>query len=116
MATKETAITQYAVAHGAKLAYHRLGLTSDIPLVMLVYFRGNMDFRDLALINRLALQQPILLLDNAGIGTISREIPVTPQGCTNYAIALLDVLHIDKFDLLGFYMGGVTSIPACQNN
>ena len=36
--------------------------------MMLMHFRGNMDFWDPALINRLALCRPILPLDNAGIG------------------------------------------------
>ena len=37
--TQQTAVTSYIVANGTKLAYRRLGLTSGIPLVMLMHFR-----------------------------------------------------------------------------
>jgi pimeloyl-ACP methyl ester carboxylesterase len=106
MTTQGTAITQYVVANGVKLAYRRLGLSSGTPLVMLMHFRGNMDFWDPALIDAIALKRPIVLLDNAGIGKSEGEIPTSLQGWASHVIDLLDALHIDKIDLLGFSMGG----------
>lgn len=65
-----------------------------------------MDFWDPALIDTLAKSRPILLLDNAGIGKSSGEIPTTLHGVAVHVIALLSALHIHKIDLLGFSMGG----------
>jgi pimeloyl-ACP methyl ester carboxylesterase len=106
MATQETAVTQYVHANGTRLAFRRLGLHSGTPLVMLMHFRGNMDFWDPALINSLARSRPIILLDNAGIGKSGGEIPTTLQGWAAHVIALLEALNIRQIDLLGFSMGG----------
>ncbi|KAL2071384.1 hypothetical protein VTL71DRAFT_12619 [Oculimacula yallundae] len=106
MSTQETAVTKYIVANGTKLAYRQLGLISGIPLVMLMHFRGNMDFWDPALINALATSRPIILLDNAGIGKSSGEIPSTLHGWALHVLALLDALNVAQLDLLGFSMGG----------
>jgi len=106
MATQQTAVTKYIVTNGIKLAYRRLGPDSGIPLIMLMHFRGNMDFWDPALINALAQSRPILLLDNAGIGKSDGEVPTTLKGWAAHVIALLEALHIPQIDLLGFSMGG----------
>ncbi|KAH7351098.1 Alpha/Beta hydrolase protein [Rhexocercosporidium sp. MPI-PUGE-AT-0058] len=109
MSTQETAVTKYIVANGTKLAYRQLGLTAGIPLVMLMHFRGNMDFWDPALINALAKSRPIILLDNAGIGKSEGEIPPSLHGWAIHVITLLDALDIQQIDLLGFSMGGGTA-------
>jgi len=106
MATQQTAATQYVVANGTKLAYRRLGQYTGIPLVILMHFRGNMDFWDPALINSLARTRPVLLLDNAGIGKSEGEIPNTLHGWAMHVIALLEALNIQEIELLGFSMGG----------
>lgn len=106
MTTQQTAVTKYAVFNGVKLAYRQLGLESGVPLVMLMHFRGNMDFWDPALINLLAKSRPILLLDNAGIGKSEGEIPTTFKGWAANVVGLLETLNIRQIDLLGFSMGG----------
>jgi pimeloyl-ACP methyl ester carboxylesterase len=109
MTTQQTAETKYIVANGVKLAYRRLGLNTGIPLVMMMHFRGNMDFWDPALINALAKSRPIILLDNAGIGKSGGEIPTTFQGWADHVINLVEALKIKQIDLLGFSMGGGAS-------
>jgi len=106
MSTQQTAVTKYAVANGVKLAYRQLGKETGIPLVMLMHFRGNMDFWDPALINALASSRPIILLDNAGVGKSEGEIPTTLEGWASHVIALVKTLEINQIDLLGFSMGG----------
>lgn len=84
MATHETAITQYIVANGIRLAHRRLGRSEGILLVMM-----NPD-----LMNALAKSRPILLLDNAGTGKSEGEIPTTFQGWAAHAIGLIEALNI----------------------
>ena len=106
MTTQQNAETSYIVANGVKLAYRRLGLTAGIPLVMMMHFRGNMDFWDPALINALAKSRPLIILDNAGIGKSGGDIPTTFQGWAAHVIDLIEALNIKQIDLLGFSMGG----------
>ncbi|CZR53006.1 uncharacterized protein PAC_02884 [Phialocephala subalpina] len=106
MATHEDAITQYIVVNDTRLAYRRLGKCDGIPLVMMIHFRGNMDFWDPALINALAKFRPVILIDNAGTGKSEGEIPTTFQGWAEHVIALVRALNIRQIDLLGFSMGG----------
>lgn len=104
MATQRTAVTQYVTTNGIKFAYRRLGLSEGIPLVMLIHFRGNMDFWDPELVDALALSRPILLLDNSGIGKSGGEIPTTFQDAATNVIMILEALDIREIDLLGFSM------------
>lgn len=80
MAIHQTAVTQYINANGNTLAYRRLGPTTGIPLVVLMHFRGNIDFWDPSLINALSLSRPLILLDNAGTGKSSGQILTTFHG------------------------------------
>ncbi|TVY57512.1 2-hydroxy-6-oxononadienedioate/2-hydroxy-6-oxononatrienedioate hydrolase 2 [Lachnellula cervina] len=109
MATQQTAITQYALVNGVKAAYRRLGKSSGIPLVMMIHFRGNMDFWDPALINRLAKSRPLILFDYPGVGHSEGEMPTTFQGWAAHIVGLVEVLHIKEIDLLGFSMGGAAA-------
>jgi pimeloyl-ACP methyl ester carboxylesterase len=109
MTTQQTAVTQYITANGIKAAYRRLGPETGTPLVMMIHFRGNMDFWDPALINALAKSRPIILLDYPGIGKSEGEIPLTFQGWAAHVVALVKTLGISEIDLLGFSMGGVAA-------
>jgi hypothetical protein len=44
MSTQQSAVTQHAVVNGIKLAHRRLGQDSSVPLVLMMHFKGNMDF------------------------------------------------------------------------
>ena len=115
MATQQTAKTQYIEANGNLLAYRRLGKPSGVPLAMLQHFRGTMDHWDPAIINQLATQRPIILLDNSGVGKSSGEVPTTFAGWAENVIALLAALDIKQIDLLGFSMGGFAAQMAALN-
>jgi pimeloyl-ACP methyl ester carboxylesterase len=78
----------------------------EILQVMMMHYRGNMDFWDPALINAFAKSRPIILLDNAGVGKSEGEIPTTFQGWAGHVIDLVEALNIRQIDLLGFSMGG----------
>ncbi|KAE8445505.1 hypothetical protein EG329_013395 [Mollisiaceae sp. DMI_Dod_QoI] len=107
MITHEDAITRFIVANGTKLAYRRLGRKEGVPLVMMMlHFRGNIDFWDPALIDALGESRPIILMDNSGIEKSEGQIPTTPHGWAVHLIGLLEVLNIRQIDLLGYWVGG----------
>lgn len=106
MTTHETAPTKYIDTNGSRYAYRLLGPSHGIPLVMLIHFRGNMDFWDPLLINTLSLTRPVLLLDYTGTGSSPGTIPTTLHGWAEHVVSLLGALKFSRIDLLGFSMGG----------
>jgi len=104
--THQTAVTKYINAKGTKLAYRDVGKAEGVPLVMMGHFRSNMDWWDPALIDRLAAQRHVILLDNAGVGKSEGKIPATYAGWADHVINLIQALGHQQADVFGFSMGG----------
>jgi len=85
-------------------AYRELG-ESDVPLVMLQHFRGNLDNWDPALIDALAATRRVVAFDNVGVGATTGSTPNTIEAMAHEAIAFLDGLNLPLVDLLGFSIG-----------
>ena len=113
--TQQTAVTQYITVNGDELAYRTLGPSIGIPLVMLIHFRGNMDWWDPRLINRLATRRRVLLLDNSGVGHSTGPVGVTYSSWAATVISLLAALAIPEVDLFGFSMGGYAAQMVALN-
>lgn len=77
-----------------------------IPLIMHIHFRGNMDFWDPALLTPLSAHRPVLTFDNTGIGRSTGSVPKTYAAWAEDLLSLTRALHIPRFDLFGFSMGG----------
>ncbi|KJZ75885.1 hypothetical protein HIM_04709 [Hirsutella minnesotensis 3608] len=106
MATYETALDQFVNVNGINFAFRRLGRPLGVPLVMLMHFRGTMDHWDPALVNPIAAQRPVILIDNAGVGRSDGEVPKTFAGWAQHYIDVVRALGIARADFLGFSMGG----------
>jgi pimeloyl-ACP methyl ester carboxylesterase len=99
------ATTQFATAEGGiDYAYRDLG-ESDVPLVLLQHFRGNLDNWDPALIDPLAARRRVVAFDNVGVGATSGETPNTIKAMAHGAIAFLEAIDLRRADLLGFSIG-----------
>jgi pimeloyl-ACP methyl ester carboxylesterase len=111
MTTYETAVDQYVTVNGLKYAYRLFGNkdTSSPPLFMHIHFRGNMDWWDPALINPLAAQRQILLIDNTGVGRSEGEVPTNFRQWARDIISVVKALDIPVLDSFGFSMGGFVS-------
>lgn len=103
--------TQYVTATtGIRFAYRRLGHPSSItgvPLICHMHFRGNMDLWDPLLINTLAMSREVIIFDNAGVGRSTGSVPSELQGWADDLISFVRALDIERFDLMGFSMGGI---------
>ena len=75
--SSNTAKTRFIEAAGIDFAYRRLGRSSGLPLVLLQHFRGNLDSWDPALVDALAREREVILVDNAGVGGSTGAIPRT---------------------------------------
>jgi pimeloyl-ACP methyl ester carboxylesterase len=75
-------------------------------LVLLRHFSGNIDAWDPAIVNPLALDRPVIVLDNAGVGRSTGTTPDNIAAMACNAVTFLGLLGFSKVDLLGYSLGG----------
>jgi pimeloyl-ACP methyl ester carboxylesterase len=75
-------------------------------LVFLQHFRGNLDNWDPALVDAIAAEREVILVDNVGVGLSSGITPNTVAQMARDVIAFIDALNVTQIDLLGFSLGG----------
>jgi pimeloyl-ACP methyl ester carboxylesterase len=95
-------------ADGITYAYRRFGNTNTdaTPLLFLQHFRGNLDNWDPALVDPIAEQREVILIDYAGTGA-STSLPRTDvTENANDVLSFLAALGLEKIDILGFSLGG----------
>jgi pimeloyl-ACP methyl ester carboxylesterase len=85
-------------------AYRELG-ESEVPLVLLQHFRGNLDNWDPALVDALAADRRVVTFDNLGVGATTGRTPNTVEAMAQGAIAFLEAMDFQRVDLLGFSLG-----------
>ena len=93
-----------AAGNTIEYAYRDLG-HSEVPLVLLQHFRGNLDNWDPALIDALAAERRVITFDNVGVGATSGTTPDTVEAMARGAIAFLEAMDLQTVDLLGFSIG-----------
>jgi pimeloyl-ACP methyl ester carboxylesterase len=85
-------------------AYRDLG-ASEVPLVLLQHFRGNLDHWDPAPIDALAAERRVVAFDNVGVGATTGTTPDTVEAMAHDAIAFFEAMVFERIDLLGFSIG-----------
>lgn len=65
-----------------------------------------MDFWDPLLVNKIATERPVILLDNAGVGQSTGTVDTSVKAMAAHVIEFLSLLEIQQIDVLGFSMGG----------
>ena len=93
-----------AADNGIEYAYRDLG-SSDLPLVLLQHFRGNLDNWDPALVDALGMDRRVVAFDNVGVGATTGRTPNTVEAMAHDAIAFLEAMDLRRVDLLGFSLG-----------
>lgn len=95
----------------ATLVYRRFGTseTDAPPLLCLQHFRGNLDNWDPALVDRLAVDREVVLLDNRGVGASTGVVPDNVDDMARDALRFVDALGLEQVDLLGFSLGGMVA-------
>ena len=93
-----------AADNAIEYAYRDLG-RSDVPLVLLQHFRGNLDNWDPALVDALVAHRRVITFDNAGVGATTGRTPNTVEAIAHDAIAFLEAMDLQRVDLLGFSIG-----------
>src|ERR1700685_4318268 len=105
--TALTAPTQFTrAADAVNYPYRRFGKPSDVPLLMLQHFRGNIDNWDPAFIDALAAEREVILVDYAGVSSSTGLPAHTVAETARQVIAFADAIGLTRMDLLGFSLGG----------
>ncbi|MEJ7928225.1 alpha/beta hydrolase [Sphingobium sp. AN641] len=101
----------------ATYAYRDFGAkSSEPPLVLLQRFRGTIDHWDPAFLDVLASERRVIIFDNAGVGASTGEVPDTITAAAEGVMDFLKALKIEKVDVLGWSMGGMTALLTTLNN
>jgi pimeloyl-ACP methyl ester carboxylesterase len=103
-----TAANRSVDVDGDTLVYRRFGneQTDAPPLVCLQHFRGNLDFWDPALVDRVARDREVILLANRGVGASTGIVPDNVTDMARDVALFVDALGLEQIDLLGFSLGG----------
>jgi pimeloyl-ACP methyl ester carboxylesterase len=93
---------------GDSFVYRRFGneQTDAPPLVCLQHFRGNLDFWDPTLVDRIARDREVILLANRGAGASTGVVPDNVTDTARDVLLFVDALGLEEVDLLGFSLGG----------
>jgi pimeloyl-ACP methyl ester carboxylesterase len=103
-----TAENRSAEVDGDTFVYRRFGKTETTspPLLCLQHFRGNLDNWDPSLVDRLAEDREVILLDNRGVGSSTGRVPDNVPDMARDALRFVEALGLRQIDLLGFSLGG----------
>jgi pimeloyl-ACP methyl ester carboxylesterase len=93
-------------ANGSTYAYRRFGKAGTVPVVFFQHFRGNLDNWDPALVDDIATEREVILLDASGVGLSIGTAPRSFQEFGRDALAFVDALGLTEVDLFGFSIGG----------
>src|SRR3954451_10804638 len=95
--------------------YRRFGNegTAVPALVMLQHFRGNLDSWDPALVDRLAQDREVILLDNRGVGGSTGLVPENVTTMARDALAFIDALGLEQIDLLASRSAATSPRSSC---
>jgi pimeloyl-ACP methyl ester carboxylesterase len=93
---------------GETLVYRRFGNgeSEAPPLLCLQHFRGNLDNWDPALVDRIAQEREVILLDNRGVGASTGAVPDNVSDMARDVLRFVDALRLTEVDVLGFSLGG----------
>jgi pimeloyl-ACP methyl ester carboxylesterase len=103
-----TAPTEYVSVDGDSFAYRRIGghPAAMLPLVCLQHFRGNLDNWDPVLVDRLAEERMVVLVDNRGVAGSTGQVPDNVEDMTRDIRRFVSALGLTEVDVLGFSLGG----------
>ncbi|MFC5064826.1 alpha/beta fold hydrolase [Actinomycetospora atypica] len=118
VSTATAAETQFVEVDGTPFAYRSLGVeqAGEPPLVLLHRYRAEMDDWDPLFLDTLAAGRRVVIFNNRGVGSSGGVTPTTLEEAADDAAALIRALDIEKADVLGWSMGGMTAPIVAQRH
>lgn len=109
--TATAAKTQTVDVDGVPFTYRTLGVekAGEPPLVLMHRFRAEMDDWDPLFLDTLASRRRVIIFNNRGVGSSGGDTNTTLEGAADDVAAFIRALGIEKADILGWSMGGMTA-------
>lgn len=103
-----TTANQYITVGGNQIAYRELSKgKSEMPLVMLVHLAAVLDNWDPKLLDLIAQEHHVIVMDLPGVGASQGKVADTIPGMAAQTIEIIKALGYNKVNLLGLSMGGM---------
>lgn len=103
-----TTKNQYVLVDGNNIAYRELSKgKSVLPLVMLVHLAATLDNWDPKLLDNIAKEHHIIVMDLPGVGASQDKVSNTIPGMARQAVSIIKALGYNRVNLLGLSMGGM---------
>lgn len=99
--------TKTVDVNGTPFAYREAG--TGTPLVLLHHVTANLDDWDPAVIDALAAEHRVILLENRGVGASGGATPDTIEAMADDAAAFIEALDLGTVDVLGYSLGGMVA-------
>ncbi|VVJ22617.1 Uncharacterised protein [Amycolatopsis camponoti] len=94
---------------GTAFAYRELGTGSGVPVILLHHFTAVLDDWDPAVVDGLAAERRVILVDLRGVGATGGSTPDSVEAMAADAVAFVRALGLATVDLLGFSLGGMVA-------
>ena len=103
-----TTKNRYLTVGKNQISYRMLGKQSaGLPLVMLTHLAATLDEWDPKLLDLLAKDQQVVVLDLPGVGASQGKVGATISQMASQALAIIQAIGFSKINLLGLSMGGM---------
>ncbi|WP_405587792.1 alpha/beta fold hydrolase [Streptomyces sp. NBC_01190] len=112
--TATSAPTQTVDVAGTPFAYREVGPAEGVPLVFLHHVTAMLDDWDPAVVDGLAAERRVILVDLRGVGRSGGTTPDNFEAMAADTVAFLDALGLDTVDLLGYSLGGIVAQIVAQ--
>jgi pimeloyl-ACP methyl ester carboxylesterase len=107
--TSTTAATKTVAIDGIPFAYREVGPTTGVPVVFLHHFTAVLDDWDPAVVDGIAAERRVILVDLRGVGASGGITPDSIEAMADDAVAFLEALGLGTVDLFGFSLGGMVA-------
>ena len=103
------AATRMVDVDGTPFAYREVGTGAGVPVVLLHHFTAVLDDWDPAVVDGLAAEHRVILVDLRGVGASGGTTPDSVEAMAADAVAFVRALGLATVDLLGFSLGGMVA-------
>jgi pimeloyl-ACP methyl ester carboxylesterase len=107
--TSKEAVIKTVQVEGTSFAYREVGPTAGVPVVFLHHVTAVLDDWDPAVVDGIAAERRVILVDLRGVGGSGGTTPDSVEAMAGDAIAFLQALRLSTVDLLGYSLGGMVA-------
>lgn len=103
------AVTKAVGVGGTRFAYREVGPSTGVPVVFLHHFTAVLDDWDPAVVDGIAAERRVMLVDLRGVGASGGATPDSIEAMAGDTVAFIEALGLGTVDLLGFSLGGMVA-------